>query len=153
MTAMEVVQFLKKNSSGWGGNEHEKLFVGIELKENKKLVGELMFKYWSKENRQGEIGFRLNSDYQKMGIATEAALNLINFLFQRLELHKIIAICDTENFRSYSLMERLGMFRESHYKEHVLLNGTWRDQFQYALLRSKWDGVNLKANLKKVIND
>lgn len=141
MTAEEVIQFLKKNTANWNGEDHETIFLGIEYKKNKKLIGELMFKYWSKKNKQGEIGFRLNPVYQKMGLATEAALNWINFLFQRMELHKIMAICDSENIRSYYLMERIGMTRESHYKEHIFLDNKWRDQYQYALLRSNWDPI------------
>jgi RimJ/RimL family protein N-acetyltransferase len=38
-------------------------------------------------------------------------------------------------------MERLGMRREAHFREHKLIKGTWDDQYIYAILQSEWSAA------------
>ena len=131
MNASEVLSFINKSSINWQGNDHEKLAIGIQHKREKKIIGELMFKYIDQKNKIAEIGFRLNRHYHSKGFAKEATINLINVLFNKLGMNKITAICDVDNLSSYKLMEALGMTREAHFKSQVYLNGEWRDQYQY----------------------
>jgi RimJ/RimL family protein N-acetyltransferase len=35
-------------------------------------------------------------------------------------------------------MERLGMRREGHTKQSMLLRGEWVDEYHYAILQSEW---------------
>jgi RimJ/RimL family protein N-acetyltransferase len=35
-------------------------------------------------------------------------------------------------------MERLGMRREAHFREHALIKGRWDDEFVYAVLDREW---------------
>lgn len=137
----QVVKFLMRQTSQWSGENHHKLNIAIQLKERRKVVGELMFKYWDKESGLAEIGFRMNQKFQRHGIALEATMNFMSLLFNKANINKIMAICDTENESSYRLMEKLGMHREGHFKEHVLLNDAWRDQYVYAQLRHQWKAL------------
>ena len=41
---------------------------------------------------------------------------------------------------AYSLMERLGMRREAHFREHARFKGHWDEEFVYAILASEWRG-------------
>lgn len=53
-------------------------------------------------------------------------------------LHRIFARCTARNSASYRLMERVGMRREAHFREHVLVRGVWDDELIYALLEDEW---------------
>jgi RimJ/RimL family protein N-acetyltransferase len=35
-------------------------------------------------------------------------------------------------------MERLGMRREAHFREHVFVKGAWDEELIYAILEDEW---------------
>ncbi|MBH8562618.1 GNAT family N-acetyltransferase [Nostoc sp. CENA67] len=103
-----------------------------------KMIGQVSINLSAKEQSQGEIGWILHPDYQGRGYATEAAQVLLNYCFAQRKLHRITAMCDTRNTASVRLMERLGMRREAHLKQSIFIQGAWRDEYIYALLRDEW---------------
>lgn len=56
-----------------------------------------------------DIGYALLPDFEGQGYAGEAAMATLNYAIQTLKLNPIIAITDTANQRSISLLEKLGM--------------------------------------------
>jgi RimJ/RimL family protein N-acetyltransferase len=91
----------------------------------------------------GNVGYILHMDHWKQGYGTELVAALIRFGFEELGLHRIQISCDAENYGSYRVMERNGLRREAVSKEAVLArDGTWHDQYEYAILRGEWDAAN-----------
>ena len=133
-TEEDVKQWIESQKQVKPGDEDEWLELAVVLKVEQKVIGDCAIKVISVENRQGEIGFTLNPRYQRKGFATEAAKAMLCFGFEQLKLHRIIAICDVRNKPSYSLMERLGMRREAHFRQNLFVKGEWRDEFVYAIL-------------------
>jgi len=87
----------------------------------------------------GGLGWILHMDHWKQGYGTEFAAALLRFGFEELGLHRIHVSCDAENYGSYRVMERNGMCREAVMKEAILgRDGTWHDQYEYAILRDEW---------------
>jgi RimJ/RimL family protein N-acetyltransferase len=39
-------------------------------------------------------------------------------------------------------MERIGMRREAHLREHLWQRGAWRDSFLYAILENEWKAAH-----------
>lgn len=64
------------------------------------------------DENSGEMGWIINRNYWKMGIAYEAACAVRDFAFDTLKLTRLIAQCDAENAPSYRLMEKLGFTLE-----------------------------------------
>jgi RimJ/RimL family protein N-acetyltransferase len=58
-----------------------------------------------------EIGWRIRSEFQNRGYATEAARAALRFGFETLKLDEIVSFTVPANDRSWRLMERLGMSR------------------------------------------
>jgi len=123
----------------WNGNENEKLGLAIELKKEKKLVGELMFKYTNLASSIGEVGYRLNNKYQRNGYAFEAVHALFRHLFQEMNLHKLTALCLADNSASWGLMEKLGMNKEGFLREHFRISECWFDGFTYGILSKEFN--------------
>jgi RimJ/RimL family protein N-acetyltransferase len=88
--------------------------------------------------RQAEVGWIFDPDYQGQGYATEAANAMLDLAFGPGDMHRVAARCDVRNEASWRLMERLGMRREAHFREHGLFKGRWDEEFIYALLASEW---------------
>jgi hypothetical protein len=52
-----------------------------------------------------------------------------------------MARCDARNFASARLMERLGMRKEAHFRQHALVKGHWDEELIYAILADEWQGA------------
>jgi RimJ/RimL family protein N-acetyltransferase len=114
------------------------LVLAIELRETRTVIGEVLLKWASETDRQGEIGFALHTDYQGKGLAAEAAREMLRLGFEDLGLHRIVAILDDRNGASARLLERLGMRREAHHIHALHLKGEWTNDYVYALLEDEW---------------
>jgi len=60
-----------------------------------------------------EIGWRLAFDYWGKGLATEGAKAALCYGFETLKLPEIVAFTTKKNHRSRSVMEKMGMHRDS----------------------------------------
>ncbi|WP_449395471.1 GNAT family N-acetyltransferase [Devosia riboflavina] len=118
--------------------EGDKIVLAAVLSESDTVIGELSLIWRSEDARQGEIGWIFHPDHHGQGFATEAASALFDLGFQKADLHRIFARCDTRNGSSWRLMERLGMRREAHFREHARFKGGWDEEFVYAVLRREW---------------
>ena len=117
-------------------------FVPVLLKTEDMLVGHMVFHPWFAP-RTYEIGWVFNGAYHGHGYATEAAMALLQYGFERLHLHRIIATCQPENVASCRVMEKLGMRREAHYRKCIRrADNRWWDEYLYALLEEEWFKVN-----------
>lgn len=116
----------------------DRLVLAAERREGGGVIGEISLIWRNVTARQGEIGYIFHPDFQHQGFATEAVRALLAIGFRDLDLHRIYARCDVHNAASFRLMERLGMRREAHLREHTLVRGAWADEFIYALLRKEW---------------
>ncbi len=77
----------------------------------------------------------MNPDFQSKGYATEAAVALIRFGFEQLQLEVIYATCDARNSASFRVMEKLGMQRVGLLKGDRMQKGHMRDTLRYELIR------------------
>jgi len=110
----------------------------ITLKHSGEIIGDIGLHFFDKENKQVEIGCTLNKDYQKKGYASEAMHEVIKFVFNSLDKHRIIASIAPENLSSIRLVKRLNFRKEAHFRQSIFSNGSWIDDLIYALLRSEW---------------
>lgn len=112
----------------------------IELRQTRTLIGDCAVKIDAQDERQAEIGFTLSREHQGKGYASEAVSRLLDFLFQEVGLHRVIAITDAENQSAAALLERIGMRREGHFIQNIWFKGKWGDEYSYAVLSTEWLG-------------
>jgi len=119
----------------WQGKEDEWLMLVVSLKEEQTpLIGMICIKIESLEFKRFEIGYRFHTDFHGKGYAFEAAKCVTDFLFSKVNIHKMLAYCVSEHQASYGLMEKLGMQREACLRKHSTLAGIWHDELIYGLL-------------------
>ena len=132
MTEAQTREFLAKHT----GDNPEAL--AVTLKADGALVGHVAFHPWFAP-RTYEIGWAFNRRYHGQGYATEAARALLEYWFERLGLHRVIATCQPENVASYRVMEKLGMRREGYFRKCIYRGGDrWWDEYFYAMLAEEW---------------
>jgi RimJ/RimL family protein N-acetyltransferase len=62
----------------------------------------------------------------------------LDYAFDALGLHRVIAIADCRNAPSVALLERLGMRGEGHFLESNWFKGEWANEYLYAVLKNEW---------------
>jgi RimJ/RimL family protein N-acetyltransferase len=112
-------------------------FVVI-LKQNGELIGDIGLHFFDKENKQVEIGCTLDKKYHGKGYATEAMNEVLKYLFNVLNKHRIIASIDPKNKSSIKLVKRLNFRKEAHFRESIFSNKKWTDDLIYAVLKREW---------------
>ncbi len=117
------------------GDEPQK-FPVILLEEN-TLIGHMVFHKCFGDHTY-EIGWVFNPKYYNKGFASEAAYTLLNYGFENLKAHRIIATCQPENPPSYRVMEKIGMRREGYFKKCIPYGDEWWDEYYYAILDEEW---------------
>lgn len=127
-----VKAFISKNMGDQASN------FPVILVDTGKLIGHIVFhKYYSEHIY--EIGWVFNPRYHNQGYASEAALAMLKYGFEEMNLHRIIATCQPENIPSYRVMEKIGMQREGYFKQCIPHDHGWWDEYYYAILREEWN--------------
>lgn len=74
----------------------------------------------------------------------EGAKAIIKFGFRELNLHRIFATCDPDNFGSEKVLQKIGMIKEGCLRENKLQKGQWRDSMVYSILEQECRTVMVK---------
>ncbi|MCB2312823.1 GNAT family N-acetyltransferase [Clostridium tagluense] len=106
----------------------------VVLKQNNILIGACGIHVTNINNKEGSIGYCYDKQYWGNGYASESSDAIINFGFEKLNLHRIFATCHPDNIASAKVMEKIGMIKEGRLREHKLQKGKWRDSFLYSIL-------------------
>ncbi|MBY5991732.1 GNAT family N-acetyltransferase [Ferrimonas balearica] len=114
--------------------------LAIAEKGQGRLLGDLAVHFI--DEQQVEVGFTVAPAHQGQGVASEALATLLQYLFETLRRHRVVATTDARNEASWRLLERLGFRREAHFVQNVFFKGAWGDEFQYALLASEYRARN-----------
>ena len=91
------------------------------------MIGTCGFASLDPRNNGGEIGYVLHRDYRGAGLATEAALAVIRFGFETLDLSRIEGRYLVGNDASLRLMERCHMHPEGVLRQSLRVKGALRD--------------------------
>ena len=91
----------------------------------------------SKEQKKAQIGFWLISDFWGKGIMKEAMPLICNYGFDKLGLHRIEGIVETENTNCKRAMAKLDFEYEGTMKECEIKNGKFISLDIYAKLNDK----------------
>ena len=113
----------------------------IERREDGQVLGQMYITVDSVDNECLEIGWIMHPDYFGQGYATEAAFALLDFAFRTVGAHRVIATLDPANDASVRVCHRLGMRKEAHFLEDMLVKGEWADTGVYAILEREWSAA------------
>ena len=137
----EIQAFIRKNRRLKFNTANTWVQLGIYLKPTNELIGDIGIHFLPLDNWQVEIGFTISLKYQGKGFATEAVKQLLNYLFNNLRKHRVIASVDPENAASIRLLERVGMRKEGHFIKSIWNGKGWADDITYAILEEDWPAL------------
>ena len=133
--AERIVRFFDR-----GYQERRWMRWGIELKQEKRLIGTAGFNNWERHRGfYGEIGFDLSSEYWGQGIMIEALAVLLRFGFEEMGLNRIEALVMLHAEQAMNVLEKIGFIPEGIRREYGFWKGRYWDELCYSLLRREWE--------------
>ena len=131
----DFIAFMKERTAlkqgGW-------IQFAIALKDTDELIGDLGCYIKEDDIRQARIGFTIAAKHWRKGYVSEVIPHLLEYLFEDLDVHRVVADCDVDNVASYRTLEKLGFRREAHFVESYLVNGVYASEYHYGLLQREW---------------
>ena len=104
-----------------------------------ELVGTVGIRGRGSRNRQIEIGYWIAENMQGRGIVTRSCRVLIDYMFERLNMNRVVIRASADNVRSRGIPHRLGFTLEGIERQSELLYGdTFQDMAVYSMLASEW---------------
>lgn len=101
---------------------------GVYHKETGKLIGRCGIQNRKIQGKEEiELGYLLSKDYWGSGFASESGKAVINYAFHTLQIQRIVAVIEPENYRSVKVAERIGMSKENT----VIINN--KEYFLYSI--------------------
>jgi ribosomal-protein-alanine N-acetyltransferase len=121
-------KYLTKAIEEVKSSNRRKYFFAAELKNSGQIIGDVGFTIKSKNEFGGiaDSGFFFRPQFWGQGYASEALAAIHRFAFDELNLHKVIAGCDSENKASERVMMKCGMIKEAEFKQHHFHRGKWK---------------------------
>jgi len=90
------------------------------------------------EAYKADIGYVLARKFWGLGYMAEALRAGINWCFERPEIYRVWAVCDTENIASARVMEKAGMQREGCLRREIIhpnIDDRPRDVYIYSIVK------------------
>ncbi len=85
-------------------------------KQSGKFIGRCGLLPWIIDGLQEvEVAYTISREFWGQGLATEAALAIVHYGFQQLNLRRLVCLIDSENIRSGRVADKIGMrfYKES----------------------------------------
>lgn len=84
--------------------DNQTFYWGISLKDQPNLIGTICLWNFSEDRTVAEVGYELLPDYHRQGIMSEALKAVLDFAFNDLHLHEILAMTHKLNENSKGLL-------------------------------------------------
>jgi len=112
--------------------------LAITVAPQDNILGILKFTRHWEAIREWEIGWAVHPEEWGNGYAGEAAWHMMDWAFDELNVHRIVAFCHTDNSASVRVMKKLGMHQDGRLRETRRLRGEWWDEYVYSILEVEW---------------
>jgi [ribosomal protein S5]-alanine N-acetyltransferase len=84
------------------------------------------------------LGYGLAAAEEGRGLMTEALKASLEWVFEELSMHRVMANYMPNNERSGALLRRLGFVPEGYARDYLFIDGAWRDHVLTALTNPRW---------------
>jgi len=112
----------------------------IKLKNSNEAIGYVGLWKIDHTNHRVELGYALKKEYWRKGISHEAIERIIDFAFDDLKAHSIMANINPANKASEGILLKLGFRQEAYFREDFYFEGQFLDSAIFCLLERDRSG-------------
>lgn len=124
-------EFIKDS---WGNSKSVNWAIADEHDE---YVGTISLKNINYIDRNAEYAIVIRKKYWGQSFAYEATKSIIEYGFNKLNLHKIYLNVLSSNQRANKFYQRFGFAEEAVFKQHMFINGQYENLHWYSLIKTK----------------
>lgn len=136
-TKAEVKGLLDKYIGSYEREDYYRWAV-IE-KASGECIGQIAYFLVDSKNHFAEIEYCIGSDFQCKGYATEATKSIIDYGFNKINLHKVQICTKTINAPSKRVIEKCGFTYEGTLRDYFYMNGEYVGRLYFSILRSEYE--------------
>jgi ribosomal-protein-alanine N-acetyltransferase len=129
---------IKTNQEEFVSDKSMRLFL-FEKIDGNKVIGTANFTNFARGvAHYCNLGYSLAENKQSMGFMHEALSAAIPYVFDNLNMHRIMANYMPRNERSGRLLEKLGFVQEGTACNYLRIAGQWEDHILTSLTNNNW---------------
>ncbi len=106
--------------------------------EDGEMVGDCGVNFPADVHKSPELGIALHPDHRRRGYATAATHLMLDYLFDELDVRRVVAGTDPRNLPAIGVLNRLGFRNEGHLRSSYWQRGEWTDEMLFAILKDEW---------------
>jgi len=135
-TKQEVKELLDKYISSYEKNDFYRW--AITSKETDECIGQIAYFLVDSKNHFAEIEYCIGSLFQRKGLATEATKAVIQYGFDKMNLHKVQICHKSINLPSRKVIEKCGLTYEGTLRDFFYQDGKYIDRLYYSILKDEF---------------
>jgi aminoglycoside 6'-N-acetyltransferase len=120
------------------GTQGEWTQLAIVDRTSGRLCGDIGIHFIETQPSTVEVGVTMSRTSQGMGLAAEAMLSVVSWLFSDFDLHRVFAHVDERNVSARGLLTSLGFRQEAELRKADWFKGEWTTLCIYAVLAEEW---------------
>lgn len=121
-------------------NAQKSLKMGIFGQEGMK--GYIEMQEWDHHLKKAIIGYWIVKEEEGKGLMFASSKVFLKYLFEELKLNKVELTHLTDNSRSAVLAKRLAFTVEGILRDHIILNGSFKDLVVQGLLQKEFKQIS-----------
>ncbi len=106
----------------------------VILKETGECIGQVAYYLVNTNNRFAEIEYCIGTAFQGKGYATEAAMAVVEYGFERIGLNKVLACVKPSNTASARVVKKCGFRQEGILRKLSYRGGVYEDRIIFSIL-------------------
>jgi len=138
MDEEQVIKWLEADKAVKLTTPNTTFFLAIQLQAAGKVIGYVSLMFIDSLRQQATFNIIVSRGFQGQGFGIEAVNALLNFCFEAISLHRVMASFDSRNASARRLFEKAGMRREGEFLKDRFLNGEWGDTVWMAMLSDEY---------------
>ena len=136
-TKDEVKKLLDQYISSYQNNDYYRWAVVDKVTE--ECIGQIAYFLVDSKNHFAEIEYCIGSAFQCRGLATEATKAIIQYGFEKINLHKVQICTKTMNKPSQRVIEKCGFTYEGTLRDYFFIDHQYVDRLYYSILRDEFN--------------
>lgn len=114
------------------------LFLLIDRNTN-KIIGRCGLHNWNIEHKRAEIGYNIaEENFKRKGLMSEAVSEIIEYGFNKLNLHRIEALAGEDNIPSLKILKKNSFTKEGLLRQHRFINNKYVDSVIFSKLHQEY---------------
>lgn len=133
----EATGWILRSGTMRKGETREPFYLAVEMRETKKVVGTVGFRFLDLLFNQVEL-YLITDEGAKSDLELEALEAALAYGFRELNLHRVISQCGASDSERRKVLSELRMRQEAEFVKQWYVDGEWVSTVWFAMLEEEY---------------